>query len=148
MLDDVMFDAGIALSLEVLSSRISSPIYQYIFSYEAPFGMIKSLVQVENGELRVMSLSRKFIFARYCDVLVLSARRNAILHFNKLHLFTIFTSTRRCSWWRFDIWILLGRVEKCAATRFPRGENGAHLYHAVGQFCQGWVRRNNYWLLN
>lgn len=56
MLDDVMFDAGIALSLEVLSSRISSPIYQYIFSYEAPFGMIKSLVQVEDGELRrVMS---------------------------------------------------------------------------------------------
>lgn len=46
-----MFDAGIALSLEVLSTRISSPIYQYIFSYEAPFGMIKSLVQVENGEL-------------------------------------------------------------------------------------------------
>lgn len=56
MLDDVMFDAGIALSLEVLSTRISSPIYQYIFSYEAPFGMIKSLMQVENGELQVVSV--------------------------------------------------------------------------------------------
>jgi len=69
MLDDVMFDAGIALSLEVLSSRISSPIYQYIFSYEAPFGMIKSLVQVEDGELRVSV--RKFVFAPCCDVLII-----------------------------------------------------------------------------
>ena len=68
MLDDVMFDAGIALSLEVLSSRISSPIYEYIFSYEAPFGMIKSLVQVEDGELRVMNFRRKF--ALYYVVIV------------------------------------------------------------------------------
>lgn len=45
-----MFNAGIALTLKVLSTRISSPIYQYLFSYEAPFGMIKSLVEVEEGE--------------------------------------------------------------------------------------------------
>ncbi|XP_071559330.1 esterase FE4 [Temnothorax nylanderi] len=60
MLDDVMFDAGIALSLEVLSSRISSPIYQYIFSYEAPFGMIKSLVQVEVGSAHGDDLTYEF----------------------------------------------------------------------------------------
>lgn len=65
MLDDVMFDAGIALSLEVLSSRISSPIYQYIFSYEAPFGMIKSLVQVENGAAHGDDLTYEF----YSDAL-------------------------------------------------------------------------------
>ncbi|XP_032674579.1 esterase FE4-like [Odontomachus brunneus] len=49
MLDDIMFDAATALSLEILSSRISAPIYEYIFSYEAPFGMLKSLFHVEDG---------------------------------------------------------------------------------------------------
>lgn len=47
-----MFDAATALSLEILSSRISAPIYEYIFSYEAPFGLVKSLFHVEDGELR------------------------------------------------------------------------------------------------
>ncbi|KAL0125897.1 hypothetical protein PUN28_004753 [Cardiocondyla obscurior] len=65
MLDDVMFDAGIALSLEVLSSRISSPIYQYIFSYEAPFGMIKSLLEVEEGAAHGDELTYEF----YSDML-------------------------------------------------------------------------------
>ncbi|XP_014476726.1 PREDICTED: esterase FE4-like [Dinoponera quadriceps] len=49
MLDDVMFDAAAALSLEILSSRISAPVYEYIFSYEAPFGLMKSLFHVEDG---------------------------------------------------------------------------------------------------
>ncbi|XP_012533535.1 esterase FE4 [Monomorium pharaonis] len=60
MLDDVMFDAGIALSLEVLSSRISSPIYQYLFSYEAPIGMIKSLIHVEQGAAHGDDLTYEF----------------------------------------------------------------------------------------
>ncbi|EFN82200.1 Esterase FE4 [Harpegnathos saltator] len=49
MLDDVMFDTATALTLDVLSTRISSPIYEYIFSYEAPFGMMKSMFHVEDG---------------------------------------------------------------------------------------------------
>ncbi|EFN64812.1 Esterase FE4 [Camponotus floridanus] len=49
MLDDIMFDAATALSLDILSSRISTPIYEYIFSYEAPFGMMKTMFQVEDG---------------------------------------------------------------------------------------------------
>ncbi|GAB1865508.1 Esterase FE4 [Camponotus japonicus] len=49
MLDDIMFDAATALSLDILSSRISAPIYEYIFSYEAPFGMMKTMFQVEDG---------------------------------------------------------------------------------------------------
>lgn len=69
-----MFDAGIALSLQVLSSRISSPIYQYIFSYEAPFGMIKSLMQVENGELRITSLSEEISYS-FCIATYLSYPR-------------------------------------------------------------------------
>lgn len=46
-----MFDAAAALSLEVLSTRNSAPIYEYIFSYEAPFGMMKNLFHVEDGKL-------------------------------------------------------------------------------------------------
>ncbi|XP_070161017.1 esterase E4 [Polyergus mexicanus] len=49
MLDDIMFDAATALSLDILSTRISAPIYEYIFSYEAPFGMIKTMFHVEAG---------------------------------------------------------------------------------------------------
>jgi len=55
MLDDVMFDVATALSLEILSTRISAPIYEYLFSYKAPFGMMKSLFQVEEGELWTLS---------------------------------------------------------------------------------------------
>lgn len=51
-----MFDAATALSLDILSSRISAPIYEYIFSYEAPFGMMKTMFQVEDGELRLQML--------------------------------------------------------------------------------------------
>lgn len=52
MLDDIMFDAATSLSLEILSGRNSAPIYQYVFSYEAPFGMMKNLFHVEDGESR------------------------------------------------------------------------------------------------
>lgn len=62
MLDDIMFDAATALSLDVLSSRISAPIYEYLFSYEAPFGMIKTLFQVEDGELW-LPCRKKIVFA-------------------------------------------------------------------------------------
>jgi len=59
MLDDVMFDAAAALTLEILSSRNSAPIYEYMFSYEAPFGLMKSLYHVEDGELRAAKCSSR-----------------------------------------------------------------------------------------
>ncbi|KMR05274.1 esterase fe4 [Lasius niger] len=65
MLDDIMFDAATALSLDVLSSRISAPIYEYLFSYEAPFGMIKTLFQVEDGVSHGDDLTYEF----YSDAL-------------------------------------------------------------------------------
>ncbi|XP_020279915.1 esterase FE4-like [Pseudomyrmex gracilis] len=65
MLDDVMFDVPTALSLEILSSRISSPIYEYMFSYEAPFGMMKSLFHVEEGVAHGDDMTYEF----YSDIL-------------------------------------------------------------------------------
>ncbi|XP_012215980.1 esterase FE4-like [Linepithema humile] len=65
MLDDVMFDVATALSLEILSTRISAPIYEYLFSYEAPFGMMKSLFQVEEGVAHGDDMTYEF----YSDIL-------------------------------------------------------------------------------
>lgn len=65
MLNDIMFDAATAFTLDVLSSRISAPIYEYLFSYEAPFGMIKSLFQVEDGVSHGDDLTYEF----YSDTL-------------------------------------------------------------------------------
>ncbi|EZA55321.1 Venom carboxylesterase-6 [Ooceraea biroi] len=65
MLDDVMFDAAAALTLEVLSTRISAPIYEYIFSYEAPFGMMKNLYHVDDGVAHGDEMTYEF----YSDML-------------------------------------------------------------------------------
>jgi hypothetical protein len=51
MLNDVLFDAAIAFSLEILSIRNSAPIYEYLFSYEAPLGFLKTLFHAKGGEL-------------------------------------------------------------------------------------------------
>lgn len=53
MMDDVMFNSASMLTLDILSLRKSAPIYEYIFSYEAPFGMMKNLFHVEEGELLI-----------------------------------------------------------------------------------------------
>lgn len=66
MLDDVMYDAATALSLEMLSSRISSPIYEYMFTYEAPFGIMKSMFHVEDGKLRVTC--QKNLYSTYIAI--------------------------------------------------------------------------------
>ncbi|XP_076239219.1 esterase FE4 [Calliopsis andreniformis] len=49
MISDIFFNVGELMSLEVLSSRNSAPIYQYLFSYEAPFGFMKNLLGVSDG---------------------------------------------------------------------------------------------------
>ncbi|XP_016907128.2 esterase FE4 [Apis cerana] len=49
MLSDIFFDAGELLSLDIMKNRISSPIYEYLFSYEAPTGFMKSLFGVSDG---------------------------------------------------------------------------------------------------
>lgn len=71
MLDDIMFDAPTALSLEILSSRNSAPIYEYIFSYEAPFGMMKSLFHVEDGKLyELRAVNWYSFYTARCNILL------------------------------------------------------------------------------
>lgn len=50
MLADVLFVAGELMSLDILKDRISAPIYEYLFSYEAPFGFMKSIFGITDGE--------------------------------------------------------------------------------------------------
>ena len=49
MLADVMFVVGDLMSLDILKDRISAPIYEYLFSYEAPFGFVKGLLGITDG---------------------------------------------------------------------------------------------------
>ncbi|XP_017761096.1 PREDICTED: esterase FE4-like [Eufriesea mexicana] len=49
MLSDTFFNAGELLSTDILKNRISAPIYEYLFSYEAPIGFMKSLFGVSDG---------------------------------------------------------------------------------------------------
>lgn len=54
MLSDIFFDAGEFLSLDILKDRISGPIYEYLFTYEGPFGFMKSLFGISDGELNII----------------------------------------------------------------------------------------------
>ncbi|XP_076766541.1 esterase FE4 [Xylocopa sonorina] len=49
MLSDIFFNAGELLSLDIMKKRLSSPIYEYLFSYEAPTGFMKNLFGVSEG---------------------------------------------------------------------------------------------------
>ncbi|CAK9820725.1 Esterase FE4 [Anthophora plagiata] len=49
MLSDTFFNAGVLLSLDIMRNQISSPIYQYLFSYEAPLGFMKSFFGTSDG---------------------------------------------------------------------------------------------------
>lgn len=49
MLSDIFYNAGELLSVDIMKGRISAPIYQYLFSYEAPFGFTKTMFGVSDG---------------------------------------------------------------------------------------------------
>ncbi|XP_029046685.1 esterase FE4-like [Osmia bicornis bicornis] len=49
MLNDVFFNAGELLSLDIIKARNSAAIYEYLFSYQAPFGLMKSLFGISDG---------------------------------------------------------------------------------------------------
>ena len=51
MLNDIYFNAGEFLSLDIMRNRISSPIYEYLFSYEGPIGFMKNLFGITNGNV-------------------------------------------------------------------------------------------------
>ncbi|XP_076173591.1 esterase E4 [Ptiloglossa arizonensis] len=60
MLSDIFFDAGEFLSLDILKDRISGPIYEYLFTYEGPFGFMKSLFGISDGVAHGDELSYLF----------------------------------------------------------------------------------------
>ncbi|XP_017882530.2 esterase FE4-like [Ceratina calcarata] len=49
MLSDVYFNAGELLSLDIMKNRMSSPIYQYMFTFDSPTGFMKNLFGVRDG---------------------------------------------------------------------------------------------------
>ncbi|NP_001136104.1 carboxylesterase clade B, member 6 precursor [Nasonia vitripennis] len=49
MTSDIFFVAGILMSSRIMSAREKSPIYEYLFSYYAPFGIMKNLFKKEEG---------------------------------------------------------------------------------------------------
>lgn len=51
MTSDIFFVAGILMSSRIMSAREKSPIYEYLFSYYAPFGIMKNLFKMEEGTI-------------------------------------------------------------------------------------------------
>ncbi|XP_063987723.1 esterase FE4-like [Diachasmimorpha longicaudata] len=49
LLTDVFFGCGSMLTAKVMNSRLTSPVYQYLFNFEAPFGFMKALFKMEGG---------------------------------------------------------------------------------------------------
>ncbi|KAG7212446.1 hypothetical protein KM043_012761 [Ampulex compressa] len=49
LLSDLYFDAGLRISADIMSKRNSAPIYEYLFSYESPSGLMKTLTNVQGG---------------------------------------------------------------------------------------------------
>ncbi|XP_015591452.1 esterase FE4 [Cephus cinctus] len=43
MLSDIFFNYGLLISTKVMGSRVASPVYYYMFTYESPLGLMKNL---------------------------------------------------------------------------------------------------------
>jgi hypothetical protein len=50
MTSDIFFNYGILISSKIINNRNRSPLYKYLFTYEAPFGPIKNLFNVKKGK--------------------------------------------------------------------------------------------------
>ncbi|XP_076629794.1 esterase FE4 [Colletes latitarsis] len=49
MLSDVFYNAGQLLSLDILATRNTAPIYEYLFTYEAPLGYMRNIFGMNDG---------------------------------------------------------------------------------------------------
>lgn len=49
MTSDIFFNIGNMMSSKILSARIKSPIYKYLFSYYSAFGIMKNLFKQDAG---------------------------------------------------------------------------------------------------
>lgn len=43
------------LSLDIIKDRNSAAIYEYLFSYQAPFGLMKNLFGISDGKLLIFN---------------------------------------------------------------------------------------------
>lgn len=50
LVSDVFFECGSMLTAKIMNSRLTSPVYQYLFNFEAPFGFMKALFKMEGGK--------------------------------------------------------------------------------------------------
>ncbi|XP_034942575.1 esterase FE4-like isoform X2 [Chelonus insularis] len=60
LLTDVLFGYGTQLTSRIMSSRNSAPVYEYYFTYNAPFGFMKSLFKLEDGAMHGDELAYEF----------------------------------------------------------------------------------------
>lgn len=47
---DVSYYHGVAITSKILSTRISSPVYEYLFSYDGPWGHYKKFFKMSKGK--------------------------------------------------------------------------------------------------
>lgn len=56
LLSDVHFNAGMILTTKIINARNTAPIYQYYFSYYAPYSVLKTVFKVKDGKLLIIIL--------------------------------------------------------------------------------------------
>lgn len=49
LISDVFFEFSSVATAKIMNSRLTSPIYQYLFDFEATLGVMKSLFDIEKG---------------------------------------------------------------------------------------------------
>lgn len=55
-----MFTSGVALSTKIISTKIKSPVYEYLFSFYSPVGLVKNLLKTEEGVTHGDDLTYEF----------------------------------------------------------------------------------------
>lgn len=51
MTSDIFFCSGLLMSSRIIGCRDKSPVYEYLFSYYSPVGIMKNLFKSEEGKL-------------------------------------------------------------------------------------------------
>ncbi|XP_033230515.1 esterase FE4-like [Belonocnema kinseyi] len=49
MTSDIMFNEGILMSAQIMASKSKQPVYEYLFSYYSPIGIMKNLMKQQEG---------------------------------------------------------------------------------------------------
>ena len=49
------------MTTEIVNNRNKAPVYEYFFTYDAPFGFMKALFQLDKGEFVAFKLFNLFL---------------------------------------------------------------------------------------